>query len=378
MISRGDIPLNDLQAQHRSLQGEIERAVLGVLESQSFILGAPVAEFERSVAEFLGAEDAVGVSSGTDALLVSLLDAGVGAGDEVITTALTFVATAEAIARVGARPVFVDVEDETGNLDPQRVKEALTPRTKAILVVHLFGHPARVDELRALARAADLVLIEDAAQAFGGRLGGRALGTWGEYGALSFFPSKILGGAGDGGMVVTDAERGARLRALRIHGTRDKERFERLGGNFRLDALQAAILSVKLPHVDRWLDARERWARLYDERFAASAAFTERARIVPAPGGDARSARNYYVLRARERDALGRSLKTRGISSAAYYRIPLHQQPCFARREGEESLPVTEGWAREILALPLYPELGEAAARRVSDEVLAFFEGTSK
>ena len=261
------IPLTDLQAQYAPLREQIAAAVGAVLDAQDFILGARVSAFEVAVAELLGSESAIGVSSGSDALLLGLLGAGVGPGDEVITTPLTFVATAEAIVRAGARPVFVDVDGETLCLDPQAVLAAVTPRTRALLPVHLFGQPAALGALGDIARRHDLSLIEDAAQAFGARHDGRFVGTVGHYGALSFFPAKILGGAGDGGMVLCSAERAERIRALRLHGSRDKQTFEWVGGNYRLDALQAAILSVKLPYVLGWVERRRARADAYCRAF---------------------------------------------------------------------------------------------------------------
>ena len=352
--------MTDLQAQHRALEPEISRAVAETLASQELILGPRVAKFERELAAFLRAPDVVGVSSGTDALLLALTDAGVGTNDEVITSAFTFVATAEVIARVGARPVFVDVHADSLCIDVEAVRRAITPKTRALIAVHLFGHPADVAALRSLCDDRGLVLIEDCAQSFGARLGERALGTFGHYAAFSFFPSKILGGAGDGGAVLTDTERAARIRSLRNHGSVDRETFERVGGNFRLDALQAAILSVKLRHAESFLSARATAVASYRRAFGEARLRTpelEGAVLLP-PEREGTPAWNYFVVRARDRDALGESLRRAGVGSSAYYRRPLHLQPCFASlgmREGDR--PHTEAASRDVLALPLYPEL---------------------
>lgn len=362
------IPLTDLQAQYAPLREQIAAAVGAVLDAQDFILGARVSAFEGAVAELLGSESAIGVSSGSDALLLGLLGAGVGPGDEVITTPLTFVATAEAIVRAGARPVFVDVDAETLCLDPQAVLAAVTPRTRALLPVHLFGQPAALGTLGDIARRHDLSLIEDAAQAFGARHDGRFVGTVGHYGALSFFPAKILGGAGDGGMVLCSAERAERIRALRLHGSRDKQTFEWVGGNYRLDALQAAILSVKLPYVLGWVERRRARADAYCR------AFEQRqlgARLqLPSEQGEARHAYNHFVVRTERRASLLAHLTEQQIGCSAYYATPLHLQPCFAAlgyRPGQ--LPAAEAAARTLLALPLFPELSDAQIACVVEAV---------
>ncbi|HSC86020.1 MAG TPA: DegT/DnrJ/EryC1/StrS family aminotransferase [Polyangiaceae bacterium] len=361
------IPLTDLEPQHRALRQQLLDAVARVFDERAFVLGRHVREFERSVASLLGAEAAIGVSSGTDALIVSLLAAGVGPGDEVITTPLSFVATAEAIVRVGATPRFVDVDEATLCLDPEAARAAITPRTRALLPVHLFGHPADVVALAELASTAGLELIEDCAQAFGARAsgesGGRYVGVWGSYGAFSFFPAKVLGGAGDGGLVLTTAERAERVERLRQHGTRDKETFVEVGGNFRLDALQAAVLSVKLPHVMDWVEGRRRVAARY------LAAFSERATPgVELPVWHDGHAFNHFVIRSDARDALKRALSEAEIASAAYYATPLHRQPCFASFEHGE-LPRTERASRRLLALPIYPELPGEAVERIVEVV---------
>lgn len=372
------IPLTDLQAQHRALEPEISRVVVETLASQELILGPRVASFERELGAFLHASAVVGVSSGTDALLLALLDAGIGPGDEVITPAFTFVATAEVVARVGARPVFVDVRSDSLCIDIDAVRSAITTRTRAVLAVHLFGHPADVVELRALCDERDLVLIEDCAQSFGARLDGRALGTFGHYGAFSFFPSKILGGAGDGGALVADAARAARVRSLRNHGSVDKESFERIGGNFRLDAIQAAILSVKLRHAESFLAARARAVTSYRDAFRDALTRTpelENAVVLPMER-EGTAAWNYFFVRARDRDGLSEALRLAGIGSAAYYRRPLHLQPCFASlgmREG--ALPCTEAASRNGLALPLYPELSAAQIDEIVGAVERHYRG---
>ncbi len=366
--SRALIPLTDLQAQYAPLREQIVAAVGAVLDAQDFILGARVSAFEGAVAELLGAEAAVGVSSGSDALLLALLGAGIGPGDEVITTPLTFVATAEAIVRAGARPVFVDVSAATLCLDPDAVLAAITPRTRALLPVHLFGQPAALGALGDIASRHDLSLIEDAAQAFGARHDGRFVGTVGHYGALSFFPAKILGGAGDGGMLLCSAARAERIRALRLHGSRDKQTFEWVGGNYRLDALQAAILSVKLPYALGWVERRRARADAYCRAFEQHAlgAWLQ----LPSERGEGRHAYNHFVVRTERRASLMAHLTQQQIGCAAYYATPLHLQPCFASlgyRPGQ--LPAAEAAGRTLLALPLFPELSDAQIACVVEAV---------
>ena len=358
------IPFLDLGAQHLPLGDDLHAAAARVLASGKFILGPEVAAFERELAGELGVAEAVGVSSGTDALTALLMAAGIGAGDEVVTTPYSFFASVESIVRLGARPIFADIEPETMNLDAAAAVTRMGGRTKAALVVHLFGRAAAVGPLRAACSAAQIPLFEDGAQAIGASGMG---GGWGA--ALSFFPSKNLGGFGDGGAVTTnDAALAAQIRALRNHGAAQKLQHERLGGNFRLDELQAALLRVKLPHLSRWTAERRRLAALYRTRLAGLP--------VRLPPSDAGCVWNQFVIRVGpgRRDPLRRHLEERGIASAVYYPIPLHLQPALAflgHRPGD--FPNAERAAEESLALPIFPGLGDAPLARVTDAVAEFF-----
>jgi dTDP-4-amino-4,6-dideoxygalactose transaminase len=365
------IPMLDLGPQHAPLAEALRGAAARVIASGRFILGGEVAAFEREVASRLGVEAAIGVSSGSDALVSMLLAAGVGAGDEVVTTPYSFFATVEAIVRVGARPVFADVDPDTLNLDPARASEKLGPRTRAVLVVHLFGRVARTDGLRAACHRHGVALLEDAAQAIGARdgshPGGRAAGAIGRGAALSFFPSKNLGGLGDGGMVLTnDGAFAATVRRIRSHGADEKLRHEVVGGNFRLDELQAAFLRVKLPHLEAWTDDRRRLAAAYRARLAGLP--------IGLPPADEGCVWNQYVIRVpgERRAALIALLAERRIASAIFYSIPLHLQPALrglGHRAGD--FPVAERAAQESLALPLFPGLGLPAVDRVVDAIAA-------
>jgi len=358
------IPLVDLQSQHASLDGALRAAAARVIATGRFILGPEVEAFERELAAELDVPAAIGTSSGTDALLAMLMAAGVQAGDEVITTPYSFFATVEGIMRLGARPVFADIEPDTLNLDPHAAAALLGPRTKAVVVVHLFGRPARLDPLRGACAALGVPLIEDAAQAIGGRGVGAGWGA-----ALSFFPSKNLGGFGDGGAILThDRDLAARLRRLRNHGASDKLRHEELGGNFRLDELQAALLRVKLPRLASWTSARRRLADRYRRQLQDLP--------VGLPPPDEGAVWNQFVVRvpAERRADLRVHLAERGIDSAVYYPLPLHLQPALAflgQRAG--AFPHAERAARETLALPMFPELRDDALARVASAVADFF-----
>jgi dTDP-4-amino-4,6-dideoxygalactose transaminase len=363
------VPLLDLKAQYQTIRGEVAAALDQVLADQRFILGPEVEALESELAAYVGCPHGVGVSSGSDALLVALQAAGIGPGDEVITSTYSFFATAGSIIRAGARPALVDIDLRTYNLDPARVAERVGPRTRAVMPVHLFGRCADMEEL---ARAAPGVpLIEDAAQAIGAERGGRRAGSIGELGCFSFFPSKNLGGFGDGGLVTTgDPELAARLRALRVHGQGGADRYlhQWVGGNYRLDAIQAAILRVKLRHLEDWTAARRRNAARYRQLFAETAAAVE---LPPedAPGG--RDVYNQFVIRVRDRDGLQRHLAEHRIGCAVYYPRGLHQQPCFADLgHGAGDFPRAERAATESLALPVYPELTEAQQDEVVGRVV--------
>jgi dTDP-4-amino-4,6-dideoxygalactose transaminase len=375
------VPLLDLKAQYATIKEELRAAVDRVVESQHFILGPEVVALEESVAQYSGCAHGIGVSSGTDAILVALMALGVGPGDEVITTPYTFVATATSIARVGARAVLVDIDPRTYSLDVSRVEAAITPRTKAIMPVHLYGQMADVVALAEIAARHSIPLVEDAAQAIGAEESGRRAGSIGALGCLSFFPSKNLGGFGDGGMVVSnDAKLAERVRLLRNQGQQPKYFSVEVGGNFRLDALQAAVLRAKLPHLDGWTAARQRNAATYRSLFAqaglavcdgALAGGAELSLPVALPGH--RHVYNQFVIQVDKRDALRQYLAERQIGSEVYYPQPMHLQRCFAswgHKEGD--FPASERAAAHSLALPIYPELEPAMLETVVAAVRGF------
>ena len=368
------VPLLDLKAQYAAIRAEVDAAVADVFETQHFIGGPRVEACEAAVAGYCRCAFAIGVSSGTDALLVCLMAEGIGPGDEVITTPYTFFATAGSIARVGAKPVFVDIDPLTCNINPALIEEKVTPRTRALIPVHLYGQMADMDPIMAVARKHKLVVIEDACQAIGAEYRGQRAGSIGDYGCFSFFPSKNLGGAGDGGMVVTqDAERASRVRRLRNHGMDPKYFHHVLGGNFRLDALQAAVVLAKLPHLDAWIAARQRNAARYDRLFTeAGLTGAGKPVVVPATKTD-RHIFNQYVLRVPRRDELLGQLRNEGIGTEVYYPVPLHLQGCFAylgHRAGD--FPASERAAQETLAVPVYPELTESQVLHVVAAIRQF------
>lgn len=368
-----NIPLLDLKAQYATIKDEVLAAVSDVLDSQVCILGPKVAELERCVAALSGSTFGIGVSSGTDALLASLMALDVGPGDEVITTPFTFFATAGCIARVGALPVFVDIDPRTYNIDPSKIEAALTERTKAIIPVHLFGQMCDMDPIMEIAATRDIYVIEDAAQAISASYKGRKAGSIGRVGCFSFFPSKNLGAAGDGGMIVTDdSALYERLVAIRAHGSGPKYYHKVIGGNFRLDPLQAAILLVKLPHLDKWSESRRRNAEFYDKAFAGSP--IEAPWINP----DCVTVFNQYVVRVKDRDALMRTLKAATIGTEIYYPLPMHQQECFVGKcRFVGSLSEAEIASKSVLALPVYPELTGDMLNTVADCVLGAIRAPS-
>ncbi len=387
-----NVPLLDLKAQYASIKPAIDQAVAEVMQSQQFILGPKVAECEAAIARYSNCAFGIGVSSGTDALLAALMAEDIGAGDEVITTPFTFFATAGSIARLGAKPVFVDIDPATYNLAADQIESKITPHTRAIMPVHLYGQMADMDKVMAIAAKHRLAVIEDAAQAIGAEDQGRRAGSIGQYGCFSFFPSKNLGGAGDGGMIVTnDADRADKLRCLRVHGSKEKYFHKWIGGNFRLHALQAAVVTVKLRSLDQWTEARQSNAKRYDALFRQSglqvvasqeyhparwqnSTLNKSGRCVVVPGaGSGRHIFNQYVIRVPRRDELKASLKQAGIDSEIYYPLPLHLQECFGylgHRKGE--FPESERAAEETLALPVYPELSDAQAEHVVNAIGKF------
>jgi dTDP-4-amino-4,6-dideoxygalactose transaminase len=359
------LPLVDLKAQYARIKPEIDAAIAQVLSAASFIMGEEVERFEREFAAATGSRGAVAVASGTAALELALRALGVGPGDDVITVAHTFIATAEAISNVGARPVFVDVDPRTYTLDPERVESAITPKTKALLPVHLYGHPALMDDLRAIARRRGLWLVEDAAQAHLAEVGGRRCGSLGDLACFSFYPAKNLGAYGDAGAVTgNDETQLSRIAMLRDHGRTTKYEHLEIGVGERIDALQAAVLRVKLPHLEAWTEARRSHARLYYELLAGSDVTT------PHEAAGVRHVYHLYVVRSRRRDATLAHLKAKGIGAGIHYPIPLHRQPAYlAQGYGDVSLPVTERLAAEVLSLPMYPELSREQVEHVARAV---------
>lgn len=388
--SRLQVPLLDLKPQYRLLKAELDAALLRVAESQQFVLGAAVRDLETRVAGYAGTSHGIGVSSGTDALLVALMAIDVGSGDAVVTTPYTFFATAGVIARLGARPLFADIEPGTFNLDPASVERLLTEDcelrggrlihrstgtcVRALMPVHLYGQPADMDKLAGIARAFGLTLIEDAAQAIGAEWRGRRVGSIGEMGCFSFFPTKNLGAFGDAGMVVTASDDlAARLRMLRVHGMEPRYHHALIGGNFRLDEIQAAVLAVKLAHLDALTAARQRNAAFYDAALRR-AGLGDRVRT-PMVRPEVRHVFNQYVIRLDERDALRAFLGEAGVGTEIYYPVPLHLQACFANLGyAAGDFPESERAAAETLALPVWPELSQAQRLHVVDSIAAFFQ----
>jgi len=364
------VPILDLTRYDGDLKRGIASAVESVFASGRFVLGPANEAFERALADFLGARHVVGMSSGTDALLAGLMALGVGPGDEVVTSPFSFFASAGVVARLNARPVFVDIDPVTFNLDPSRLEAALSPRTKAIQPVHLYGQTADMGPILEIARRRGVPVLEDACQAIGATYGGRAAGTLGAMGAYSFYPTKNLGAAGDAGAVATsDDATAALLKSLRLHGSSATYFHDRVGGNFRLDAVQAAVLNAKLPRLAAWNERRRTVARRYAELMAA-AARAERI-VLPAEVPGRRHTYHQYVVRVADRDGVKRRLAERGVASAVFYPVPLHLQTCFAGLGGREGdFPQAERAAKEVLALPIFPELTDAEVERVAEALV--------
>jgi len=388
-----DIPFLDLRAQYQTIKEEVDQKIMEVVTSQSFVLGTEVESLEKEVAAYSGVRYAVGVSSGSDALIISLMALDVGENDAVITTPFTFFATAGAIARIKARPVFCDIEKSGYNLDPEKLAELLEthsnkhgePLIKAVIPVHLYGQCADMTPIVSLAEKYDLSVVEDAAQAIGAEYpapeGIKKACSLGDTGTLSFFPSKNLGGFGDGGMVLTEDEGLAqKLKLLRVHGSRNKYFYDVIGGNFRLDAFQAAVLRVKLRHLEQWQQKRIEKASYYDRIFRESGLGVEGLVQTPEALYKDSGAANFhtyhqYVIRAKNRDSLMNFLKDKGVNTAIYYPLPLHLQKCFAYlgyKEGD--LPVAEEASREVLALPIYPELTSDQQDFIVSSIRAFYK----
>jgi dTDP-4-amino-4,6-dideoxygalactose transaminase len=369
-----NVPLLDLKAQYRTIRSEVLTTIETVCDEQGFILGPRVMELERSLAEYAGASHAVGVASGSDALLLSLMALGVGAGDEVITVPFTFFATAGAISRLGAKPVFVDICADTFNLNPDNIEQAVTPRTKAIIPVHLFGQCAGMEAITAMAKRHRLAVIEDACQAIGARRYGIMAGAMGETGCFSFFPSKNLGGFGDGGRITTNDEKlHDAMAMLRVHGSHVRYLHEIIGINSRLDALQAAILQIKLKYLDRWAEGRRRNAARYEQLFTDAKLMDKVTLPTTAKGNE--HVFNQYTVRVQQRDELRAYLKDRGVGTEIYYPVPMHLQACYrdlGYRQG--SFPISEQAAEEVFSLPIYAELTEAQLTYVVEMIAAFYK----
>ena len=368
MNTTAQIPFVDLSAQYRAIEAEVNRAIGHVLHRTDFILGQSVEGFEQEFAAFCQTAHAVGVDSGTSALELALRAYGIGPGDEVITAANTFIATALAISYAEATPVLVDIDPHTYTIDVNALEEAITSRTKAIIPVHLYGQPADMDPILDIARQHGLVVIEDACQAHGACYKERRAGSLGHAAAFSFYPAKNLGGYGDGGMVVTDDEQVATaIRMLRNYGQRKKYHHILRGYNRRLDTLQAAVLQVKLPYLDAWNAARRQHASLYHQLLADSDL------VLPTEAGYTESVWHLYVIRSTDRDALQAHLATHGIATGIHYPVPIHLQPAYEDLGYQEgAFPITEQYAHEILSLPMYPELTSGAITRVAELMKEF------
>jgi dTDP-4-amino-4,6-dideoxygalactose transaminase len=393
------VPLLDLKPQYQSLKSEIDAAVAKVMESQYFILGPEVQAFEEEIADYLGAKKALGVSSGTDALLLALMALDVGPGDEVIVPTYSFFATAGVVSRLSAMPVFADVDPVTFNLDPKDFERKITPKTKAVVPVHLYGQSAAMTEIGEIAKKNGVKIVEDGAQAIGVEYkNGARVGNFGDVGCFSFFPSKNLGGFGDGGLVTTnDEDLYERLRIMRVHGGKPKYYHKIVGGNFRLDALQAAVLRIKLTRLDEWSQGRRDNAALYNKLFAdrglaeapGKTAYDENNRVLlpkavydPAVDPESKATKNYhiynqYVIRVGEkRDELRDFLKEKEIATEIYYPVPFHKQECFADIvDPSASYPVSDDAAATSIALPIYPELTDEQIAFVVDSIAEFFKG---
>ncbi len=365
------IPYFDLPAQLRPLRKEMDAAIAKTLDNCSFCLGPDVVQFERDFAAYCGAQHAIGFNSGTSALHIAMLLLNVGPGDEVITTPFTFVATSWAISYVGAKPVYVDIEDKTFNLDPKLVEKAITPRTKAILPVHLYGQPCDLDPLLEICRKHKLPLVEDAAQAHGAKYRGKTVGTFGALSEFSFYPGKNLGACGEGGALVTnDAAYTKRAKSLREHGSTERYYHDEVGYNYRMEGLQGAVLGVKLKHLDKWTRQRRQVANRYHELLAKTPL------QLPLEAEYAESVYHVYAVRHARRDGLKKHLEANQVGCGLHYPLPLHLQKCYSSlgyRAGD--FPIAEKAARECLSLPMFPDLTEEQIQRVATVIKDFFKG---
>lgn len=363
------VPLLDLREQYKTIQSEVEPAVLKLMESQMFILGEPVAELEKNLAQYCNCDHAIGVSSGTDALLCALMALGVGQNDEVIVPTFTFFASGGVISRLEATPVFVDIDADTFNIDVDKMEAAITDQTKAIMPVHLYGQMAPMQEIMAVAQKHNLSVVEDACQSIGSKQDDKGPGALGDCACLSFYPSKNLAGFGDSGMIICKDEKLAqRCRHMRVHGEDKRYYHSMVGGNFRLDALQALVLNIKLKYLDSWVDKRRAHAEIYEEMLGAG---VQKPIILD---GNV-SVYNQYVIRADRRDELQEYLGEKGVGSGIYYPLPLHLQECFADLGGKQGdCPVAEQACKEVLALPIYPELADEQIEYVARCINEFYE----
>jgi dTDP-4-amino-4,6-dideoxygalactose transaminase len=372
MQNQSSIPYFDLPAQLRGIRKEIDAAIARTIDNCSFCLGPDVAQFEKDFAKFCGVEHAVGFNSGTSALHVALLMAGVEPGDEVVTTPFTFIATSWAISYVGAKPVYVDIDDATCNIDTKLVERAMTPRTKALLPVHLYGQPCDLDPLLEIGRKHKVSLIEDACQAHGAKYKGKTAGTLGVSACFSFYPGKNLGACGEGGALVTnDGKQAARAKSLREHGSTQRYYHDEIGFNYRMEGFQGAVLGVKLPHLAKWTERRRAIAKIYGELLS------ETPLQLPRQAPFAESVWHVYAVRHPRRDELKKFLEANGVGSAVHYPIPLHLQKAYASlgyKPGD--FPLAEKAAREVLSLPIYPEMTDKQVQRVTDVVKEFFRQT--
>lgn len=364
-----NIQMVDLKRQYLKYKTEIDKAIYEVLDSTQFILGKKVAEFEKNAAEYLGVKYAIGVANGTDALQIAMMAVGIGKDDEVITTPFTFVATTETIVMLGAKPVYVDIDPMTYNIDPQKIKEKITSKTKAILPVHLYGNPSEMDEILKIAKEHNLFVIEDSAQGFGSEYKGKKVCSFGDVACISFFPSKNLGCYGDGGMVVTNNEEiHQKVRMIASHGSKVRYVHEILGMNSRLDALQAAILNVKLKYIDEWNQKRIEYAKMYSDKLS-----TIKQVKTPEYKNYVKHIFHQYTIRVENREELLKYLASKNIPTAIHYPVPLHLQPAFRGFAEEGSLPEAELAAKQVLSLPMHPDLLEEEIEYVTNSIKEFY-----
>lgn len=365
-----NLQLVDLVNQYKKIKPEIDAAIHSVLDTGHFILGKAVSDFESNTAKYLGVKHAIGCASGTDALQVALMALNIGPGDEVITTSFTFVATVETIALLGAKPVYVDIEPDTFNIDSTKIEAAITKNTKAIIPVHLYGHSVDMDAIMQIAKKYGLSIIEDTAQAMGAEYKGKKVSAIGDIGSISFFPSKNLGAYGDAGMVVTNNDQLAeKLRMIILHGSKVRYYHEILGVNSRLDSIQAAVLNVKLKYLDEWNDARRKAAGIYDKLFENTPVVTPKAKVYT------KHIFHQYTLRVPNRDQLADYLKSKGIPHAIYYPVPLHRQNAYAHLAASDiHLPVTEQMTNEVISLPMHTELTYEMQEYISTEIKKFYK----